>query len=89
MIYHVEARFRAGTAQEFLTRLTDGTIASQRPDGAELVASMQRAVVNDQGEVEWSELCYCDPPLAHERTTVLDHLFRGHPDHTDRSSRRR
>lgn len=75
MIYHVEARFRADTAKEFLARLTDGTIASQRPDGAELVASMERAVVNEQGQVEWSELCYCEPPLAHERATVLDLHF--------------
>jgi hypothetical protein len=75
MIYHVQARFRADTAAEFLTKLTDGTIANQRPDGAELVASMERAVVNAQGQSEWSELCYCEPPLAHERATVLDLHF--------------
>ena len=49
MIYHVQARFRADTAAEFLAKLTDGTISGQRPDGAELVASMQRAVVNSRG----------------------------------------
>lgn len=75
MIYHVQARFRADTAAEFLAKLTDGTISGQRPDGAELVASMQRAVVNSRGLTEWSELCYCDPPLAHERATVLDLHF--------------
>jgi len=75
MIYHVRARFRADTAAEFLAKLTDGTIGNQRPDGAELVASMERAVVNAQGDTEWSELCYCDPPLAHERATVLDRHF--------------
>ena len=26
-------------------------------------------------EVIWSEKCYCDPPLAHERVTVLDRYF--------------
>ncbi len=75
MIYHVQARFRADTAAEFLTKLTDGTISAQRPDGAELVASMERAIVNAEGETEWSELCYCEPPLAHERATVLDLHF--------------
>jgi len=75
MIYHVQASFRADTAAAFLAKLTDGTISEQRPDGAELVASMERAVVNSQGQTEWSELCYCDPPLAHERTTVLDLHF--------------
>ena len=36
---------------------------------------MKRAVVNGAGEVEWSEQCYCSPPLAHERETVLDLHF--------------
>lgn len=75
MIYHVRARFRTDTAAVFLTKLIDGTIAGQRPDGAELMASMERAVVNANGDTEWSELCYCDPPLAHERATVLDQHF--------------
>ena len=75
MIYHVRARFRPGTASVFLEKLTDGTIAGQRPDGPELVASMKRAVVNAEDRVEWSEMCYCQPPLAHERATVLDAHF--------------
>lgn len=77
MIYHVQAKFRDDTATEFLAKLTDGTIAAQRPDGPEIVASMERAVVNLEGRVEWSELCYCSPPLAHERDTVLDLHFEG------------
>ncbi len=75
MIYHVTAKLRTDAASALLTKLTDGTISRQRPDGAELVASMDRAVVNDRGEVEWSEMCFCSSPLQHERTTVLDHHF--------------
>ncbi len=75
MIYHVRATFREDTAADLLTKLTDGTIASQRPDGPELVASMERAVVNSEGQIEWSELCYCPTPLRHERATVLDLHF--------------
>ncbi len=75
MIYKVSARFREGSAAEFLLKLQDGSIASQQPDGAEMVDSMNRAVVTESGEVEWSETCYCSPPLAHERRTVLDHYF--------------
>jgi hypothetical protein len=75
MIYHVRAKFREDTAAAFLAKLTDGTIENQRPDGRELVASMKRAVVSDDGLIEWSELCYCDSPLAHERATVLDSHF--------------
>ena len=75
MIYHVRARLREDTAAAFLAKLTDGTIEDQRPDGRELVASMKRAVVSEDGLIEWSELWYCDSPLAHERATVLDSHF--------------
>jgi len=75
MIYKVRARLRPGTEASLLARLTDGTVAAQKPDGAEIVASMERAVVTENGEVVWSETCYCSPPLAHERATVLDHHF--------------
>ncbi len=36
---------------------------------------MNRAVLNGAGEIEWSELCYCNPPLAYERAPVLDTHF--------------
>ena len=75
MIYRVRARFQTETAGVFLKKLTDGTIGRQIPDGSEIVASMKRAVVNDAGEVEWTELCFCGTPLAHERATILDTHF--------------
>jgi hypothetical protein len=77
MIYKVRARLRPGTEAALLRKLTAGTVADQRPDGAEIVAAMERAVVTADGHVEWSETCYCSPPLAHERETVLDHHFHG------------
>ena len=77
MHYRVKAQFREETAGEFSRLLRDGTIARQRPDGPEIVASMQRAVVTTSGDVEWSEVCYCQPPLQHERTTVYDRFFDG------------
>lgn len=87
MIYHVTARLRPKMATAFLQKLSDGTIAAQRPDGAEIVASMKRAVVRDDGSVEWSEMCFCNPPLAHERSSVLDTYFvdmRTEPIHAHR-----
>lgn len=69
------ARFKVETSAIFLQKLTDGSIERQRPDGPELAASMNRAVVTPFGDVAWSELCYCQPPLQHERITVLDHHF--------------
>ena len=62
-------------AREFHTRLTDGSIASQRPDGAEIVAAMKRARAAPDGTVRWTETCYCPTPLEHERATVLDRYF--------------
>lgn len=77
MIYKVSARLKPGTEAALLRKLTDGTVAAQRPDGAEIVASMKRAVIAETGAVAWSETCYCSPPLAHERETVLDQHFDG------------
>ena len=77
MHYLVRARLREETAAELSRLLRDGTIARQRPEGPEIVASMERAVVTADGDVEWSEICYCDPPLQHERTTVYDRFFDG------------
>ncbi len=75
MFYRVTARVRTGTGADFLRKLTDGTIESQSPDGREIVAAMNRAVLSDDGNVSWSEVCYCRTPLAHERATVFDKHF--------------
>lgn len=75
MFYKVQARFKPNTAADFLRKLTDGTIENQEPDGREIVASMQRAVIDEDGMIRWSEKCYCPTPLKHERETAYDHHF--------------
>ena len=75
MLYAVTAKLIPQRAAEFHTRLTDGSIAAQRPDGEEIVAAMARARVAADGTVRWTETCYCPTPLAHERATVLDRYF--------------
>ena len=75
MYYIVTARLVRLHAAEFYRRLTDGSVASQRPDGTEIVASMKRAKILPDGRVRWSEQCFCRTPLAHERDTVLDRHF--------------
>jgi len=75
MFYRVQARLRENTAADLHQKLLDGTIAAQKPDGQEIVASMKRAVVTASGDIVWSEVCYCSSPLAHERETVYDHHF--------------
>ena len=75
MIYRVTARFKTETAGDLLRRLDEGSIAAQQPDGQEIVASLHRAVVTGANTVRWTERCFCDPPLAHERETILDRYF--------------
>ena len=75
MHYTVTARHIPAAAAEFLRKLKDGTIKSQKPDGEEIVASMSRAKIDDEGLVHWSEVCYCPTPLQHERATVYDEHF--------------
>jgi hypothetical protein len=77
MHYIVTAHFKSETAAEFHRKLTDGTIASQKPDGKEIVDSMHRAKLGEESLVRWSEACYCPTPLEHERATVYDHFFDG------------
>ena len=75
MIYKVQARFIKGKAKEFYKELTDRTIEKQRPDGPEIVASMNRAKIDELGLINWTELCYCPTPLMHERATIYDNFF--------------
>ena len=44
MIYKVKARVIDETIGEFYCKLADGTVAKQRPDGKEIVASMKRVL---------------------------------------------
>ena len=75
VIYRVTAQFKPATAEALRRQLDDGSIAAQQPDGQEMVDSLHRAVLRDNDEVVWSEQCYCTPPLAHERATILDRYF--------------
>jgi hypothetical protein len=75
MLYAVSAKLIPDRAGEFFMRLTDGSIAAQRPDGQEIVAAMGRACVGSDGTVRWTETCFCATPLKHEGETVLDRYF--------------
>ena len=75
MIYEVKAKFNYDKAREFHQKLTDSTIEKQRPDGPEIVSSMNRATIDDKGYINWTEMCFCATPLQHERATVYDSFF--------------
>jgi len=72
MLYKVEAKFDNDLVEKFFTKLTDGTIKNQKPDGEEIVASMRRAKIKDNQTLEWYEQCFCATPLKHERETIYD-----------------
>ena len=72
----IRARYIEEEAGEFLEKLSDGTIANQKPDGNEILSSMKAANITEKGVIQWYETCYCDTPLQHERETVYDfYLF--------------
>jgi len=75
MIYKIKAKFNFDKAKEFHQKLINGTIEKQKPDGYEIVNAMNRASIDDKGDVNWTELCYCPKPLMHERATVYDKYF--------------
>jgi len=75
MIYKVKAKIIDDRVSELFSKLTDGTIENQKPDGYEIVASMRRAVITESGIAEWYEMCLCPTPLYHERTTQFDYHF--------------
>lgn len=75
MFYKVQARFIESKSEEFLQKLTDGTIQKQKPDGQEIVDSMHRATIDKSGLINWTEVCYCPKPLKHERATIYDDYF--------------
>ncbi len=75
MFYSVKARFIEEKLEEFYEKLTDGTISNQKPDGNEIVNSMKRAKITEPGTISWSEMCFCTPPLKHERETIYNHYL--------------
>jgi len=75
MIYSVKARFVEDKMVEFYQKLTDGTIQNQKPDGQEIVNSMKRAKITQPNTIQWSEMCFCSPPLKHERETIYNNFL--------------
>ena len=72
MFYKVKAKINKLKMKAFYTALTDGSIASQEPDGPDIVNAMQKAVKTEDDTLEWYETCTCPTPLEHERDTVYD-----------------
>jgi len=76
MLYRVKAKIDKMKMKDFFNVLTDGTVADQEPDGAEIINAMQKAVMTSSDTLEWYETCHCATPLKHERETVYDHYIK-------------
>ena len=73
MIYKVKAKVIDETIGEFYSKLVDGTVAEQRPDGEEIAAAMKRAVLTGPGVAEWYEMCFCEGCKAFRRSGSRQH----------------
>ena len=67
MRYLVTARVKDGKAAELAEAIEDGTLGRGSVAGDEYDRNMRDARVNDDGRVQWVEVCYCYTPLAEER----------------------
>ena len=67
MRYLVTARVKDGKAAELAEAIEDGALGRGSVAGDEYDRNMRDARVNDDGRVQWVEVCYCYTPLAEER----------------------
>ena len=75
MKYQITAKLKEGKSLDFREALQDGRVRGIGPDGVEIVKGLQNATIAKSGEVTWSMICFCSPPLKHEREAILDDYF--------------
>lgn len=75
MKYQIKARLKEGKAKGFKEALENGTVAGIGPDGREIVKGMESATISKSGDITWNMICFCSPPLEHEREAILDEYF--------------
>ena len=75
MLYKIEAKYDNASLKALFSKLTDGTIEGQEPDGKEIIKAMKSAKIVSKNSIVWYETCFCATPLNHERTTVYDDYF--------------
>ena len=67
MRYLVKARVKPGCERELLESIETGTLGKGSVAGDEYLHNMENARVDDNGEAQWVEDCFCAKPLAEER----------------------
>ena len=73
--YLVRAKPKPERLAELHHRLDENAFVDLRPFGKALTYSLTEARTQPDGTAVWEEEDYCSPPLAQERTAVLDTYF--------------
>jgi hypothetical protein len=58
---------KPGREADLLRAIEDGTLGRGSVAGDEFLRNMQEARIDDDGKVEWVEICFCYTPLEEER----------------------
>ena len=74
--YLVTAIPMAGRMEELGDLLRKDAFVRLRPFGVAITFSLRNARLREDGAAVWEEEDYCNPPLAQERSSVLDSFFR-------------
>jgi len=67
MRYLVTARVKTGQEAQLRDAIDDGTLGRGSIAGDEYLRNMHAARLQDDGRVQWVEVCYCPTPLQEER----------------------
>ena len=73
--YLVRAKPKPERLGELSRQLEQNAFVGLRPFGKALTHSLENARSESDGTAIWEEEDYCSPPLAEERTAVLDLYF--------------
>jgi hypothetical protein len=66
--YLVKARVKPGKESALICAIDDSTLGKGSVAGDEYPYDMKQARLNENGVATWIETCFCDPPLAEERS---------------------
>jgi hypothetical protein len=64
----VTARVKPGKERELLRAIEAGTLGAGSVAGDEYLRNMEAARLRHDGSLRWVEVCFCDTPLAEERS---------------------
>ena len=67
MRYLVTARLKPGQEAALNSAVENGTLGEGSIAGDEYVRNMHAARLQDDGRVQWVEVCFCPTPLQEER----------------------